>query len=787
MNENRPKDDMPDYIKNRIKDIIPDYIKNRDIYFKIDCFFVIITFLTELIIFFGLKYHGLIKDEMSYLLLRIIIPSSLNGLILLVTGIIRRRLPKENNNMPQNTVPIFAMTLIGLVISLTHSEYPGTLAIFCIPICMSAMFNMKKLCKSITSFGVTAALAVGIKHLIVSDSGEFKSRILPELIILTVIIIIIGLVVNTIMDMTGGQKLKLIRFARESGEAHAKAEAANMAKSAFLANMSHEIRTPINAILGMNEMILRESDSKEILEYASNIQSSGEALLYLISDVLDISKIESGKYELIEGTYETASFIHNCYSMVAERAEKKGLDLIIKCNPFLPSQMRGDEAKLRQVITNLLTNAVKYTMHGSVTMTVDKCGEGDGLVLVITVKDTGIGIKQENIEHLFSQFSRFDLDRNRNIEGTGLGLAITRQLVDLMHGELTVESEYGKGSTFTFTVSQQIISNTPMGDFHKRYLDIDDKNTKYRQHFEAPNGRILVVDDVTVNLKVISNLLKETKIRVDTADSGAECLSLVTKNEYDIIFMDHMMPNMDGIVTYEKMKELPNSLNKDTPVIMLSANAISGSKDYYINAGFSDYLSKPVRSKKLEKMIMQYMPKEKLIDKSFEENEETKIKNKEAQLSEKEVSVEDFWGDSDNSKTASENEYDIEIKQNSETDNLIILQKLFQSYPQADLSLGLSYCGQNPDIYLTVMQTYAENPKTEDLKTFYENRDTENYRILVHGIKSSSLNIGFSNLSEKAKALEMAAKENDWDFITKNHDGLFEEYKMAISAINSSL
>lgn len=769
-----------------LKYIIPDYTKNREIYFRIDCFLVIFTFIIELIMFFNLKYHGFITGDIrTYLLSYLIIPSSLNVLILLIAAILRAHLPKDNNNIFQNIIPILAVTLISIVISMAHNAYFSTLTLFCIPICMSAMFNMKKLCRTITSLGAATVAAAGIKYYINSDADSLSFRILPELITIILIILITGIIVNTIMDMTGKQKDKLLKFAKDSAESHTKIEAANMAKSAFLANMSHEIRTPINAILGMNEMILRESENDQISEYASNIQSSGEALLYLINDVLDISKIESGKLELIESTYETASFIHNCYNMVAERAEKKGLDLIIKCNPFLPSQMKGDEARLRQVISNLLTNAVKYTMHGSVTMCVDKRYEGEKLILVVTVKDTGIGIKQENLPHLFMHFSRFDLEKNRNIEGTGLGLAITMQLVELMHGELSVESEYGKGSTFTFTVPQQIISSAPMGDFHKRYLNINEKNSKYRQHFEAPDARILVVDDVAVNLKVISNLLRETKIRVDTAESGAQCLSLVTKNSYDIIFMDHMMPEMDGIVTYEKMKALPDSLNKETPVIMLTANAISGAKELYMETGFANYLSKPIRSEKLEKMIVEYLPENKLADISPEKNEEDSTESSDGKLEET-LDEESKSQDKTDAKQ-SENENILSVKQNSETDNLIILQNLFQHYPQADLSLGLSYCGQNPDIYLTVMQTYGENPKTDDLAAFYENKDLENYRILVHGIKSSSLNIGFSQLSEKAKALEMAARENDWNFITKKHDEFFEEYKTALNAINSSL
>ena len=272
----------------------------------------------------------------------------------------------------------------------------------------------------------------------------------------------------------------------------------------------------------------------------------------------------------------------------------------------------GDEYRIRQIVTNLLSNAVKYTERGSVTFSVESRQSEEQFFLVISVEDTGMGIREENMKDLFSQFARFHMEKNRHIEGTGLGLAITKQLLDLMHGEILVESTYGEGSVFTVTIPQQIVDDSPVGDFLKHFHDVTRENSEYQQSFEAGSARILVVDDVPVNLKVISNLLKKTKIQVDTAESGAACIEMVSNKAYDIIFMDHMMPGMDGVETYKKMQQLKDSPNAHTPVIMLTANAINGVKEEYLKDGFVDYLSKPVRGDKLERMILNYLPEDKI-------------------------------------------------------------------------------------------------------------------------------------------------------------------------------
>lgn len=386
---------------------------------------------------------------------------------------------------------------------------------------------------------------------------------------------------------------------------------ANEAKSQFLANMSHEIRTPINGILGMDSMLLKECQDEGLREYAKNIQSAGQSLLSIINDILDISKIESGKLEIIPTRYELFSILNDCYNLTKVKIEEKPITLHMKINENIPAKLYGDEVRIRQVMNNFLSNSAKYTHEGSITFGVDYEEKSEGEIwLIITVSDTGIGIKEEDLEKLFASFTRIEEKRNRNIEGTGLGLSLTKNLVDLMQGEITVKSIYEEGSCFTAKIPQKIIDKTPMGDFDKRYRQYIHQSEEQAISLCAPDAKILVVDDVPMNLIVVKGLLKATKIQIDTAKNGANCLELVQKNRYDIIFLDHLMPEMDGIETLQNMKLLEENPNRNTPVIMLTANAIVGAKEEYMEAGFTDYLTKPVQENLLHEMIMKYLPKE---------------------------------------------------------------------------------------------------------------------------------------------------------------------------------
>ena len=411
------------------------------------------------------------------------------------------------------------------------------------------------------------------------------------------------------------------KFLREAKEI---ADRANHAKSEFLANMSHEIRTPINAILGMNEMISREAATDSVKTYSWNIKRAGESLLSLINDILDFSKIESGKMQLVLGEYRLSTVLNDVVNMVEYRAERKGLDVIINVDEETPDCLIGDEVRIRQIIMNLLTNAVKYTEEGSVTLSVKGEAVSAGILLTLAVKDTGIGIHKEDMENLFSGFQRLDLQRNRNIEGTGLGLTITRRLADMMGGVISVDSRYGEGSVFTVTLPQKVASEEPIGTFIPGVGKRPD-GQRYRESFTAPGACVLVVDDNEMNLFVTQSLLKATRMQMELCKSGQECLDRLAKKHFDVVLLDQMMPGLDGIETLRRAKKLEGV--QETPFIAMTANAVSGAREMFLKEGFADYISKPVDGILLERLVRKFLPEDKEAAVRFirEHHQETMI------------------------------------------------------------------------------------------------------------------------------------------------------------------
>ncbi len=384
------------------------------------------------------------------------------------------------------------------------------------------------------------------------------------------------------------------------------AEHANEAKSAFLAHMSHEIRTPINAVLGMNEMILRESSSSAIREYALNIQNAGRILLSIINDILDLAKIESGQIEIVQSDYHLGKLLTDIENMVTMRAEESSLALHILADSKLPEMLHGDEKRIKQCIINFLTNSIKYTKEGKVTLQVGFTEVGKEMInLQVSVSDTGIGIKEDKLTLLFEPFVRLDRPENSNVEGTGLGLSITKSLIDRMGGSLCVESVYGEGSVFTFSIPQKVVGAELLGDYKEKSQRIAEKE---REKFIAPQARILAVDDNRVNITVARGLLKRLKVQFDSAMSGQECLDKINRMHYDIILLDHMMPGMDGVDTLHQMQKMECFIQEPSVVIALTANAVIGAKEGYLKEGFTDYLSKPIDYVKLEDMIRKYLP-----------------------------------------------------------------------------------------------------------------------------------------------------------------------------------
>ncbi len=438
--------------------------------------------------------------------------------------------------------------------------------------------------------------------------------------------ILLGIVSLGLMALLHFNLLLLLNFNRRLLAAAEAANQANQAKSYFLSTMSHDIRTPMNAIIGMNEMILRNSRNDEILVYSESIRAAGNTLLGIINDILDFSKIEAGKMEIIEVDYNFVSLLNDLVNMVQRKADEKGLSFELDVDKNIPRVMHGDEIRIKQVITNILSNAVKYTKEGSVVFSVysSKCEDNpDHVKLHVSVKDTGIGIKKEDLDKLFVAFERIEEKKNRNIEGTGLGMAIAQSFLNMMGSKLQVESEYGKGSVFSFDLEQAVVKWEPLGEFDAAFKRFISERELYRVKFTAPNARILVVDDTEVNLKVFVNLLSKTKMQIETADSGDACIALFKRNPYDMIFLDHMMPDKDGIETIKEMKECSGTPNQKTPVICLTANAVSGMREMYINAGFDDYLTKPIDTARLENMLINYLPPD-LVHPAGDEEEEEK-------------------------------------------------------------------------------------------------------------------------------------------------------------------
>ncbi len=433
-----------------------------------------------------------------------------------------------------------------------------------------------------------------------------------EMFLLDVIIslIVVGIVVYILVMFL--IKLYMAENNRAKDEA-AKVEELNRSQSRFFSNMSHEIRTPINTIIGLDEMILREDISDEVAEDARNIRSAGRMLLSLINDILDMSKIESGKMDIVSVTYDVGNMLSDLVNMIWSRAKEKGLEFNVDVDPSMPSQLFADEVRIKQILINLLNNAVKYTKEGSVSLSLScRKLELNKVAVTYTVSDTGMGIRKESIPHLFDAFKRVDEEKNRYIEGTGLGLSIVRQLVDLMGGEISVNSIYTKGSTFMVTIEQEVVDEKAIGHLNPETWHILSSREHYHQSFEAPSARILIVDDNTSNLMVAEKLLRATKCKTDTASSGAEALRLTLKEHYDAILMDHLMPEMDGIECMHAVREQPGGLCRNTPVVIVTANAGSANQAYYSREGFDGYLVKPISGTLLEAALLHVLSRDKV-------------------------------------------------------------------------------------------------------------------------------------------------------------------------------
>ena len=572
--------------------------------------------------------------------------------------------------------------------------------------------------------------------------------------------------------------------------------AAGKAKSQFLAQMSHEIRTPINAVLGMNEMIIRESSDDNILEYAENIQSAGRTLLSIINSILDFSKIEDGKMEIIPVRYDISSLINNLVNSISERAKSKSLEFIVDVDQALPSVLYGDDVRITQVIMNLLTNAVKYTEEGKVTLSIKEgARDADAVFIDVQVKDTGIGIKEEDMGKLFESFERLEEKRNRNIEGTGLGMSIVTKLLAMMESELHVESVYGKGSVFSFRLKQYIVDKQPIGDYVKR-LEKSRNESDNEIHLYAPKARVLVVDDNDMNLKVAKNLMKLNGIVPDQAASGMDAIELIRNNTYDIVFLDHMMPKMDGIETLAMIKE-DNLTREGMTIIALTANAVVGAKETYLNAGFDDYLSKPIEVDKLEEKLEKYLPKDIVTWKAKDEPKEGSQDHKPKEDILEFAPSEGAEGDGimEFAPTGGDGADDILEFAPEESDNssqrvLSVDEKIGQIREMGiSVDDGMTYCAGDKEFYVDMLKEYIDSyeEKSQQLNKLFRTKEWSQYQIYVHALKSTSRTIGANDLSELARSMEEASSKGDGEYIGKYHDKLMIDYKVITEGIAQAL
>lgn len=558
---------------------------------------------------------------------------------------------------------------------------------------------------------------------------RLQELLIVRVLFLAFIAVIAGIIVWRVMKGTViRRQYEEIRQARDD------AERANSAKTRFLANISHEIRTPINTIIGMDEMIMREDPSgvpkgyfMSMMNYAFDIKNASETLLGLINDLLDISKIESGKMHLVEREYDVTDVLRSIVSMIRVKSTEKELTFDVVVDEMMPKKLYGDDGKIKQIVLNLLTNAVKYTEHGGFILSVSMVERADDQAKIcFSVKDTGIGVKAEDMDKLFIAYERLDEQKNSGIQGTGLGLDISRRFAEMMGGSLTCESVYGEGSEFILAIDQKIMDMTPMGLF----VEHDEKaGGPYVPQFIAPDADVLVVDDNPMNLNVIKGLLKATKIFVTTADSGEECLEKMKSTRFNVVLLDHMMPGMDGVETVARIRET----DKDIPVYALTANSSVG-EEFYKSKGFTGYLAKPIDSYALEKTIMKHLPEEIML------------------------------------KPAAED---------AVTEPDTIPEELSWIYDIPDISVeeGIKNSGGISSFIYSLklfLDTIEGNAKV--ISDAYEGGDIRLYTIKVHALKSSARIIGATEFSALCASLEDAGNKQDKEFIDRNHDKLLDWY-----------
>ncbi len=744
---NGTKDDIAVYIENR------EYIANK---YVMKCFFITMVFYVVSFVLNLMEIFVVDKQVMA----SGFVPSLVIYIVMLLAT---RKVPLSDERVKYYI--LFGMMVVYTIMGMTITYHVVLASV--LPFLYATLYSSKRVMRYVYTLTVISTIVIvyggyywGLcdanMTLLTTErlndyvaNGQFVLSTVNENPVYTLFLFFVMprcliyfafvFVCNNIIRIVSGS-IEKAKLTAELEKAKTEAENANFAKSKFLARMSHEIRTPINAIFGMNEMILRESKEPAIWKYASDVKDASEMMLSIINEILDSSKIESGMMELVPINYKLGSLLNDVYTMMNVRAREKRLELIFDIDSTMPKEYYGDDKRIRQVLINLLNNGIKYTNQGHVILKVTCDIMEDTAILHYSIKDTGIGIKPDDVGKLYEEFKRIDVSRNRNVEGSGLGMNIAQQFLQLMGSELHICSEYEKGSEFFFDIEQKIVNKEPLGDFHKRFIQAVDRTQEIC--FTAPLAKVLVVDDVKMNRTVFSALLKQTQIQVVEAESGRECLDILKSEQFHIVFLDHMMPDMDGIETKHKIQEL--QLCPETPIIMLTANAILEDREMYIKEGFDDFLSKPILVNKLEETILKYLPKELVKEGAYAE-----CGTEEAEVVElPELDEFDFG-------------YAMNILQKEE-----LLYKFLEDFH------------------------YSLEPLKQKLEQIYENIGVQEklleYRTQVHTLKSTAATVGALLLSKTARLLEVATIENNMARIHALHPVLLDEmdkHKECIASI----